>query len=195
MRNVLVLLILSTLLFTSCSSHRSVGNGAYSDISLERNSDQYKLTRLKEVNTTSKAIFGIPIGKKADKQGVVVRFNGINLSAQKKFLPTLSMVALSVVTGVTIHSIIESNFEEKAISYAISGIAAIPIAGAMNNQIWSNSAYSRASWNANSELLDNNPNIDVFLNPKYQIKTKNGLWTQKVELKAKVMGAEILTDN
>jgi len=194
MRNVLVLLILSTLLLTSCSSHRSVGNGAYSDISLERSSDQYKLTRLKEVNTKSKAIFGIPVGKKADKQGIVVRFNGINLGAQQKFLPTLSMVALTVFTGFTINNIIEQDFDEKALSYAISGVAAIPIAGAINNQIWSNSAYSRASWNANSELLDNNPNIDVFLNPKYQIRTKNGFWTQKVELKANVMGAEIITD-
>jgi hypothetical protein len=194
MRNVLSLLLVSLFLFTSCSTQRSIGNGAYSDISLERSSDQYKLKRLKEVNTSSKAIFGIPLGKKSDKQGVVVRFNGINLSAQQKFLPTLSMVALTVVTGLQINGILDGVIEEEALSYAASGIVAIPIAGAINNQIWSSSAYSRASWNANSELLEKNPEIDVFLNPKYQIKTKNGLWTQRVELKANVMGAEIITD-
>ena len=194
MRN-LFLLSVSMLLLASCSTQRSVGNGAYSDISLVRSSDQYNVKRLKEVNTKSRAIFGIPLGSKVSKkEGVIVRFNGINLNAQQKFWPTVSMVALTFVTGSTIYSLISPEFEEDALAYGISGLAAIPIAGAINNQVWSNAAYSRATWDANSILMEQNTDVDVFLNPKYEIENHNGLWSQKTNLKAKVMGATILTD-
>lgn len=194
MKKFLLLIGFISLLFSSCSTQRSIGNGAYSDISLVRNPDGYTVKRLNEVNTESKAIFGIPVGGVASKEGIVVRFNGINLRAQQKFLPTLSMVALTFVTGSTIYGVIGNEFDEDALGYAVSGVAAIPIAGAINNQIWSDAAFSRASWNANSTLLDQNKEVDVFLNPKYEIQTKNGLWTQRVNLKANVMGATILTD-
>lgn len=194
MKNLLLLFVCA-LFFSSCSTQRAIGNGAYSDISLVRNSDEYTVKRLKEVNSESRAIFGIPIGGKAKKEGVIVRFNGINLNAQQKFAPTLSMIALSVFTGGVIHGIVGNEFDEKSLGYAVSGLAAIPIAGAINNQVWSNAAYSRATWNANSTLLEQNQEVDVFLNPKYEIETKNGVWGQRVKLKAKVMGATINTDN
>lgn len=194
MKNLLLLLF-SILLFSSCSTQRSVGNGAYSDISLVRNFDEYTVKRLQEVKTESRAIFGIPIdGKVAKKEGTIVRFNGINFKAQQKFWPTFSMAALTFFTGSVIHGLVGHKIEEEALGYAASGLAAIPLAGAINNQIWSDAAFSRASWNANSELLDKNPNVDIFLNPKYEIKTRNGIWGQRVELSAKVMGATILTD-
>jgi hypothetical protein len=195
MKNLLLLFVF-VLLFSSCSTQRAIGNGAYSDISLVRSSDEYTVKRLQEVNTESRAIFGIPIGDKvAKKEGIIVRFNGINLNAQQKFLPTLSMVVLTFVTGSAIYDLIGQEIDEEALSIAASGLAAIPIAGAINNQIWSNAAYSGATWNANSTLLEQNQDVDVFLNPKYQIETKNGLWSQKVKLQAKVMGATIITDN
>lgn len=195
MKNLLLLIFIILISFSSCTTQRSIGNGAYSDISLVRNSDQYELTRLKEVESESSAIFGIPTGGKAKKEGVVVRFNGINLKAQQKFLPTLSMVLLTVATGGVIYEFVGNEIEEEAIGLAVSYVAAIPVAGIINNQIWSDAAFSRASWNANSILMEENPNVDVFLNPKYEIETKNGLFGQKVKLKAKVMGATLTTDN
>ena len=194
MKKLLLIVGCITLIFSSCTTNRAIGNGAYSDISLVRDTDGYTVKRLKEVKSESKAIFGIPIGGVSSKEGIVVRFNGINLKAQQKFLPTLSMVALTVVTGGAIYELIGSEFDEEALGFAVSGVAAIPIAGAINNQIWSDAAFSRASWNANSTLLEENNDVDVFLNPKYEIQTKNGLWTQRVSLKANVMGATILTD-
>ena len=202
----LVFVAVITLFTVSCSTHRSIGNGAFSDISLVRDSDQYELKRLNEVKAESKALFGIPLdGNVAKKEGVVVRFNGIKINAQKRIWPVLSMVALSVATGSIINEAVGYKEEETdwgtyesdeyKLGLALSSVIAIPIAGAINNQIWSDAAYSRASWNANSELLDENPEIDVFLNPKYEVKTKGGIWTQKAELSAKVMGARIITDN
>ena len=204
MKKSLFFVFLSALLVTSCGTNRSIGNGAYSDISLVRDSDQYELKRLEPVNARSKAIFGIPIdGNVSKKEGVIVRFNGIRLNAQQRVWPILSMVALSVATGSVINTIVGTkdntdNWEEYGedkLGLALSSVIAIPVAGIINNQLWSDAALSRAAWNANSELLQENSEVDVFLNPKYDIQTKTGLWMQKAELEVRAMGARILTDN
>lgn len=204
MKKILLFLLVIAFTFSSCSTSRSIGNGAYSDVSLVRDSDGYELRRLQEVNSESRAIFGIPLGNSAKKEGVIVRFNGINVTAQKKIWPVLSMIALSVATGSIINEAVGYKTEdtdygsyetdEYKLGLALSSLIAVPVAGAINNQIWSNAAYSNAAWNANSTLLEQNPDIDVFLNPKYDLEIKNGFWSQKVKLRARVMGATLLTD-
>src|SRR5690606_26755025 len=113
---------------------------------------------LAEVKTESRALFGIPLdGKVAKKEGVIVRFNGINLSAQSRFWPAFSMVALTAVTGSALYEFAQAEIEEESLAILASAVVAVPIAGAINNQMWSSAAYSRASWNANSQLLESNP--------------------------------------
>lgn len=193
----------------SCKSQLGVSNGAYSDISLNRDSKDYSIKRLKEINADSKAIFGIPTDKNlSKKQGLVVRFNGINLVSAKRFWPIVSMVAVTAVTGVAIQSL--GGYKEKTISYGsysyptrsdeynisfpLAALIAIPISGAINNQLW-NGSLNRAAWHANSELLRDNDDVDVFLNPKYDIETTYGIWTQTTKLKVRAMGARIKCDN
>jgi hypothetical protein len=202
-----------SLLMVSCSSSLGVSNGAYSDISLNRDSKEYTIKRLKEINTESNAVFGIPIDKSlSKKQGLVVRFNGINLTASSRILPILSMVGLSLVTGSAIQAIAGYKYEEPVNDYyggyygsyeeikkpnmslGVATLLAIPVAGFINNQIW-NGALNRAAWQANAQLLKENDDIDVFLNPKYDIETSRKIWTQHAKLKARVMGAKIKTDN
>jgi len=189
----------------SCSSSSKISNGAYSDISLNRDSKDYTITRLKEINKEEKAIFGIPTGKSLSKtRGMVVRFNGVNLTASKKIWPILSMVGLSVAIGTGISTI--SGFKKEEyydgyyptdrlnIPYAFGIALATPIAGILNNQIW-NGALSRAAYEANAQLLRDNDDIDVFLNPKYEFETSKGIFTQKAKINFRVMGAKIKTDN
>ena len=182
-------------LFASCSTNKSIGNGAYSDISLVRDAQDYELKRLKEVNSESKAIFGIPLSKTSAKEGMIFRFNGIDVTAKKKIWPIISLVAISVATGSIINETVGFNDQGNyKLGLPLSSAIAIPISGAINNQIWSDASFSNAAWNANSELLTENPDIDIFLNPKYEIKSKNGIWTQSVKLKTNVMGARLHTD-
>lgn len=207
----IILTLLSVTMLTSligCQSQYGISNGAYSDISLNRDSKEYSIKRLKEVNVESKALFGIPIDKSVNKkQGMIVRFNGINLTASKRFWPIVSMVGVSLATGMVIQGIAgtkeidynNTNYyyndtAENKISLGVATLIGIPIAGAINNQIWS-SSLSRAAWELNNQLIENNPEVDVFLNPKYDIDLKHGFWTQKAVIKAKVMGATIKTDN
>lgn len=68
-------------------------------------------------------------------------------------------------------------------------LLALPIAGAINNFTWSGSAFSGATNELNYRLITDNPNVDVFLNPKYTIDYKMGLWKQSATVKAKIMGA------
>jgi len=193
----------------SCSTSSKISNGAYSDISLNRDSKDYTITRLKEINKEEKAIFGIPTGKSLSKTGgMVVRFNGVNLTASKKIWPILSMVGLSVAIGTGISTISGFNSvtyyngynyymsysDEPNLPYALGILLATPIAGIINNQIW-NGALSRAAYEANAQLLRDNDDIDVFLNPKYQFETSKGIFTQKAKINFRVMGAKIKTDN
>ena len=193
------------LMMVSCSSSLGVSNGAYSDISLNRDSKQYTVKRLKEVKKESNAIFGIPIDRSLNKkQGLIVRFNGVNLTSSTRFLPILSMVGLSFVTGSAIQQIsgtktsnqygYSNDTGEHKLSLGVSTLIAIPVAGFINNQIW-NGAVNRAAWEVNSELIRENDDIDVFLNPKYEIETSRKIWTQHAKIKARVMGAKIITDN
>ncbi len=207
----IILTLLSVTMLTSligCQSQYGISNGAYSDISLNRDSKEYSIKRLKEVNVESKALFGIPIDKSVNKkQGLIVRFNGINLTASKRFWPIVSMVGVSLATGMVIQGIAgtkeidynNTNYyyndtSENKISLGVATLIGIPIAGAINNQLWS-SSLSRAAWELNNQLIEKNPEVDVFLNPKYDIDLKRGFWTQKAVIKAKVMGATIKTDN
>lgn len=218
MKNIvqLFLILAVAMNLTSCKTQVVMSNGAFSDISLVRESKDYTIKRLAEINTEGNAVFGIPVNKnKNKKQGIVFRFNGIDLSDSKGFLPVLSMIGLSLTTGYIINEVVGFKKESvKGYSYKVTtdkyklglgtsgtlvpiitgSVLAIPISGAINNLIWSGSAYKRAAFNANSILLQENQDIDVFLNPKYEIETNSGLWKQKALFKAKVMGAVIKVD-
>jgi len=46
----------------------------------------------------------------------------------------------------------------------------------------------------NRKLVQDNPNIDVFLNPKYEVDQRLGLFKSKTKVKGRVMGATLKTN-
>lgn len=198
MRKIISITLLISVLFsfTGCSSYLQTANGAYSDISLTRDPDGYTVKRLAEVKETGKAFWGIPKNNKNKKQGMIFRFNGINLDQANGFWPTLSMIGMSTFGSLTIAGIINPGwfYYEEYATLLLSTAITLPITGAINNAIWSNSAYQTAAFNLNSKLLVQNPDVDVFLNPKYEVYKNNGLWSQEAKIKANVMGARIKVD-
>ena len=196
----ILLFTLLIVLMSNCSSLQTISNGGFSDVSLNKNSDEYELKRLNEINVEGKAIFGIPM-KAKKKQGTVVRFNGIDLGKSNQVLPILSMIVYTGVTGMAINELAGTkddwnswNYGEDNIGLLPSFAIALPIAAILNNLSWSGSALQNASWNLNSELLEQNPDIDLFLNPKYEVEFTQDVFTQKAKVKAKVMGAIIKTE-
>lgn len=190
----IVFIALIAISISSCSSLSSISNGGFSDVSLNRDSNEYELKRLDEISVEGKAIFGIP-GKASKKKGVVVRFNGIELGKSSQFAPILTMILYTASSGFAINSIGGTNDRGKdVIPLPAAMLLGIPVAGIINNASWSGAALQNASWNLNSKLVEDNPNIDLFLNPKYEIEYTQGLFNQKAKVKARVMGAIIKTD-
>jgi hypothetical protein len=187
----------TVVLLTSCTASSSISNGGFSDVSLTRDSNQYELKRLKEITEEGKAVFGIPT--RADKtKGLIVRFNGIRLGKSTQIGPILTMIGYTVGIGAAVNSIVgkkSDNFSDDKLGLPLSSLLAIPVAGIINNATWSGTAMRNASWNVNSRLLEENPDVDIFLNPKYEIEQTQGIFTQKAKVKARVMGAIIKTDD
>tara|TARA_B100001287_G_C22379565_1_gene388136 strand:+ start:83 stop:628 length:546 start_codon:yes stop_codon:yes gene_type:complete len=179
-----------SLLLGSCASNQLISNGAYSDISLNRNSDEYDLKRLNEINSTGSSIFGIPLDESiGNNYGMVVRFNGVNVSGTKRILPILSLLATTVALGPAIGDIIGIDDQ------ALATVAALPVAGMINNLTYGQiSSTSRAFQRFNRTLVEDNPDIDVFLNPKYQVKQEVGIFNSKTKVKGSVMGATLKTN-
>jgi hypothetical protein len=183
------------VLSTSCSRQVYSGNGAYSDISLTRNSGEYEVKRLKEIEVSGKSFWGIPSNSykaNKNKQGLIVRFNGLELGRTPKIFPILTMAAYTISVGNSISSAFgQKRNGEANVGLVPSMILALPISGALNNLTWSSAAFSGATNELNYRLVTDNPNVDVFLNPKYTIDYHIGFWSQSANLKAKVMGATI----
>ena len=188
---ILILAILS-LAFFSCTSNRLISNGAYSDISLNQNPDQFEIKRLKEIKSEGKTFFGIPVDTNLkNKTGMVVRFNGINLFGANRVAPTLTLVALSIAGGGLIQEAIGYNDEYRyRLPLAATSVMALPITGAINNQIWGTYiSDGRAAQKLNRKLIESNQDVDVFLNPKYTINREIGFWKSSSIISVKPMGA------
>lgn len=200
----LVLVAVLPILLFSCASNALISNGGYSDVSLNQDPDQFEIKRLNEVKSKSSTLFGVPTDKNlGNKTGMVVRFNGINLFGARRIVPALTLVGLTLITGAVLQEAIGYKDYEKwansgfkgsqyRIPYAASTILAMPIAGALNNQWWG--AYmsvGRSAQHLNRALVEKNQDVDVFLNPKYNINYKNGLWKTDATISLKAMGATL----
>jgi len=208
-KNFGIFALAAITLLASCSHQQFTGNGALSDVSLQRNSSEYEIKRLNEIEVSGKSFWGIPSNSynaNKNKKGMIVRFNGLELGRTPKILPILTMVGYTFgVSGVLQEVFGNKDVTERFgnTSYTCKGcgdpklgtvpslLLALPVAGAINNFTWSGSAFSGATNELNYRLVTDNPNVDVFLNPKYTIDYKMGLWKQSANVKAKVMGATI----
>ena len=56
------------------------------------------------------------------------------------------------------------------------GIAGIGIAGIINDVSWTSATKAKAIQKCNWALKQSNPNIDSFINPKYDVKYKKGVF-------------------
>ena len=191
-----LLLIMSVVVLSSCSIQKSIGNGAFSDISINVDSEKYELNRLNEIETDGWSFWGIP-DKPLKKTGFVVRFNGMQLNSDSRFLgvsasqlfPIFSLLVNTAGIGFAIDFALP-----ESVPLPTSFIIALPIAGTFNNMIFYKSAQDFAIRKMNARLIEENPEVDVFLNPKYNIDFKNKIWTQEATIKANVMGAKFITE-
>jgi len=188
-------LVIWTLLITSCSQHLKTGNGGFTDLSLQRTSDEYTLKRLATIEMEGKALFGIPTGssnnRDKNKRGMIFKFNGVELGSTPRALPVLTLIGAIAGYGILVQNMEkgkDANGDPK-LKFPVAALIGTPLAGITNNCLWSGSASSGISNQVYHKLVAENPDIDVFLTPKYSFDYQLGLFSQKAKVKAHVTGA------
>ena len=197
-----MMLIFALILSTSCSHQIKTGMGGFADISLNRNSSEYDIKRLPEITGTGNAIFGIPYTSSnaaKNKTGFVFRFNGVEFGRVPRLFPILTLVGSTLLAGDQIQSFVglkdkPKSYNDYKLSYGVACLIALPVTGFVNNLEWNNIAYKNLMHEMNYQLVDQNPEIDVFASPKYLVNNKWGVWTQNADAKVNVLGARIRTE-
>jgi len=207
--------LLSLVSLIGCSSTKYMSNGAKDNKPLLFE-DEYELSKLNEINLEGSAFWGIPLSSELTKEaknksGYLFTFNGVKISKSSKILPILSMIGYTFATGVVLNTLAgEKQTQQGYYSYngvlypnytskprlplVAAIIVGMPIAGALNNLTFSNSALGAAGSALNYKLITENPEIDLFYYPKYEVNNNLSLWKQKATLKANVMGAKLKLD-
>lgn len=219
----LIALVCLSSLYSSCSKTHIISSGSRDHRPLIFN-NEYELTDLKEIEVEGKSIFGIPSFSKNNKNkntsGFLFYFNGVQLGHTPRIMPILTLAGLSAVGGCFVAAVADrgSEFTDADFyrtwyggeyqEFIPGAILTLPITGAINNLLWKNSASSGISKTLKYRLVKENPDIDVFCYPKYEINQKNVfstpdvtgskqeiklryLWIQDVTVKARVKGAKL----
>lgn len=197
------IMLLSSLFFsTGCSHQIKTGMGGFADISLNRNSSEYDIKRLPEVSGTGNAIMGIPFTSSnaaRNKTGFVFRLNGVTIGRVPRIFPIFTLLASTYLMGDYIQTYVGLNdkpksFDDYKLSLGVACLIALPVTGFANNLTWKNVAVTNLMHEMNYQLVDQNPEIDVFASPKYLVNNKWGVWTQNADAKLNVLGARIRTE-
>lgn len=209
--NFFLPILFIALLGTGCSKRVLISTGANDHKPLLFN-NEYQTQDLKPITVEGSAFWGIPSFKKNNqnnnKKGFLFTFNGVEVGKVKRIFPILTLLGYSYGAAKLIQKIGGRNDDYNSSSYGEYNIKLIPafilglpISGTFNNLSWNNAAFSGASETLSYRLVDENPGIDVFFYPKYDIKKKNifseglinprYLWFQDIEVNARVSGATL----
>jgi hypothetical protein len=197
-------LILASLVLSSCSSSMLVSSGSRDNKPLLFNGE-YQTKDLNELQIEGAAVFGIPTksnNNKSSNTGFIFTFNGIELGRTRRILPIMSLIGYSFFSQTAVQKLIGEKTKrvglkdiktgEYRVGFATSYILGLPIAGMLNNLTWSNAAVSGASATLQHRLISENPDVDVFFYPKYEVSQNSKLFTQDAILKARVSGATLI---
>lgn len=203
-KHILILTLSIAIILSSCSRKLLVSSGANSNEPLIFNGE-YKFDTLEPITVAGKAIFGIPtsshLGPYKNKNGFLFTFNGLEVGRTPKILPILTMVTFSYVSAKFVQAIggykttnVGGWYSESEpnISFIPAIILGLPLAGATNNFLWQSSAFSGASSCFRYRIIEENPDVDLIVYPKYKVEYKSGIWTQSSSLTGRAIGASLI---
>lgn len=181
-------ILISLLVLSSCSSRLYTGNGAIHNANFS--TDEYKIKEI-SLSQSGTSYFGVPINQKSeDVSGFVFSFNGIQISKVPALVPALTLLAFTLQSGQLISSMGIGTKEESWHDHRTPNIASyilgLPIAATANSLLWRGSSKGAAGSEINNQMLIENPDVDMFLFPKYTTQTE-GFYIENslVELRVK----------
>lgn len=217
----ITLIVAVSIILSSCSRSYLISNGAADNRPLLFE-NEYQLSELKEVEVDGSAFFGIPSFSKNNKNnhtsGMLFYFNGVQLGSTPRILPIASLLTMSLLGGTILNTAFPGDYKynSRTRDYDYKGgigilpgaILSLPITGMVNNLVWKSSAYSGATRTLQYNLVKENPDVDLFFYPKYEIHRKHVysgsditggaskfefkyLWVQDVKIKGRCKGAKL----
>ena len=171
--------ITTLLILSSCSKTVLITQGEpIPSVYLHEN---YELTQLNPVFASENSYFGFKNGG-GNTNGLITNFHLQNFS-------WLNSNLFRVLTFITFSAILPI-----ATGIPINIIGGIPVGGALNNLIWSKTSFNESRRKANLKLIEENPNIDLFIYPKYNINFFNSLFVNKANVTIYSKGATLETN-
>ncbi len=174
------------LVITSCATQSIITQGEHGYVGPLN--EEYDIFQLEDVSAANSSFLGLSTGNN-NKEGIIVNFFGYS-NQEKIDNPTKNIVSLmSLISCAYIGSQITK--EEPISSGLLGGIGGILVGGAINELAFSNRTKINASIIASRKLIEKNPNIDLFVYPKYNISSYSSLFSSKSNITISSKGAKL----
>jgi len=201
---LLLIALLGIVLFSSCSKQRLVANGARHEHPIHLG-DEYSWEELDPVEGEGRAVFGIPFAAegqaRTNASGLIIHFDGPGGFRFPKVIPMLTMIAGSFATAAVFSAAIGQRevfdgnggvMYRSRLPIVTALPLAIPVWGGVQNAVFSGISSSGVTGELQLQLIQKNPDVDLFFNPRYDIQYNQGLFTQSSVINARVKGATML---
>ncbi|CAI8268592.1 MAG: Uncharacterised protein [Owenweeksia sp. TMED14] len=168
MKNLLVLVVASLTLF-SCVSQQSASNLSFVDVSLNYDSEDFEIVDLAPITKNAGSLFGITSN---DVASAVLDRSTFNVGGGSSFgSATFLLGGVTSFFAASSVAVVNGN-DGLIVPFGIIGAA---IWGIYNDLLWSNTVKNKAIQRCNYELLVRYPDMDSYINPKYEINYTKGI--------------------
>tara|TARA_B110001450_G_C17500988_1_gene432305 strand:+ start:175 stop:771 length:597 start_codon:yes stop_codon:yes gene_type:complete len=188
----LILGLVGALVLSSCASTQQAGNLSYADVSLNFSSDEFDIVSLDPVAASATSFFGV--SKNVNESAILDRSEFNTEAGTTLGLLTMAVAVPAAIAG----GIAAASYEEydnNGYYTRVNGPAAffasaigIGIAGIINDFSWTGATKAKAIQKCNWALKQSNPNIDSFINPKYDVQYNKSVFGTKCTVTLSAQG-------
>jgi len=188
----LILGLVGALVLSSCASTQQAGNLSYADVSLNFSSDEFDIVSLDPVAASATSFFGV--SKNVNESAILDRSEFNTETGTTLGLLTMAVAVPAAIAG----GIAAASYEEydnNGYYTRVNGPAAffasaigIGIAGIINDFSWTGATKAKAIQKCNWALKQSNPNIDSFINPKYDVQYNKSVFGTKCTVTLSAQG-------
>ena len=189
----LILGLVGALVLSSCASTQQAGNLSYADVSLNFSSDEFDIVSLDPVAASATSFFGV--SKNVNESAILDRSEFNTETGTTLGLLTMAVaVPAAIAGGIAAASYEEyDNYGNRFVymdgpaAFFASAIG-IGIAGIINDFSWTGATKAKAIQKCNWALKQSNPNIDSFINPKYDVQYNKSVFGTKCTVTLSAQG-------
>ena len=178
----LIYLLIGSLLISSCSNTLLITQGEQG-FSGEID-EKYEIKELNSVYSSSTSFFGLS-NYDENKNGIITNYFSNGVNSQNNFIRVITLFSYS-----SILPIVTASAGPTSPLIIIGGIL---FGGILNNATWIRTSEINSMKKANLKLIEENPNIDLFIYPKFKIQSKKGVFSNSSNVTIHSKGAIIKT--